>query len=95
MDLVPRGALQIQQFVNPTPIPTPLHCGPVSRFLIGADLKGESNVTLMKDMPFTKYTLFPATQQLQKCVLVAVKLVSQQCYYTRRMLTQISLFAFI
>lgn len=45
MDLVPRGAL-----TSPTARQcTPLHCGPVSW---GADLKGESNVTLMKGMPF-------------------------------------------
>lgn len=68
MDPVPRGAL-----TNPAACQsTPLHRSPVSGFLIGADLKGESNVTLMKDMPFSDphmkglwvYSNFIATQQL-------------------------------
>lgn len=46
MDPVPRGALTNRAACQSIP----LLCGPVGRFLIGADLKGESNVTLMKGM---------------------------------------------
>ena len=48
----PEGCSTNPAVCQSTALPNLLHCGAVRRFLIGAVLKGESNVTLMKDMPF-------------------------------------------
>lgn len=63
----PEGCSTNPTVCQSTPLPNLLHCGAVRRFLIGADLKGESNVTLMKDMAFKNVRSISSYTQLQKC----------------------------